>query len=82
LAGELEAAGGNHRTAFARYQERLAAFIARKQRAAERFAGFFAPRSAAGLFLRNQLTKVLAVPFVARFTVARDLIDELDLPEY
>jgi 2-polyprenyl-6-methoxyphenol hydroxylase-like FAD-dependent oxidoreductase len=82
LAGELEAAGWNHRTAFARYQERLAAFIARKQRAAERFAGFFAPRSAAGLFLRNQLTKVLAVPFVARFTVARDLIDELDLPEY
>jgi 2-polyprenyl-6-methoxyphenol hydroxylase-like FAD-dependent oxidoreductase len=82
LAGELKAAGGAHQVAFARYQERLREFIAGKQRAAERFAGSFAPRSSLGLLVRNQVTKLLSVPFVADLAMGRGLRDPIELPEY
>ncbi len=82
LAGELKRANGDHAVAFARYQERLKAFIAAKQRAAVKFASFFAPRSRFGMFLGNQITKLMAIPFVAELAVGRELRDALELPEY
>jgi 2-polyprenyl-6-methoxyphenol hydroxylase-like FAD-dependent oxidoreductase len=82
LAGELRRAGGDHREAFARYHRLFAPFIAKKQKAAERFAGSFAPNSALGLFVRNQVTRLLSIRFIAELALGRDLRDTLTLPEY
>jgi 2-polyprenyl-6-methoxyphenol hydroxylase-like FAD-dependent oxidoreductase len=82
LAGELSRANGDHEAAFARYQERLGSFIAGKQKAALRLAPFFAPRSRFGIFLRNQVMKLMAIPFVGELAVGRDLRDSVELPDY
>lgn len=82
LAGELKLAGGDHRAAFARYEERLRPFMEGKQHAAERFASSFAPRTSLGLAVRNQLTKLLSLPFVAELAIGRGLRDGIELPDY
>ena len=82
LAGELKRAHGDHRAAFTAYQERLGAFIAAKQRAAVRLSSFFAPASRFRLFLRNQITKLLAIPFVTQLAVGREFSDRVELPDY
>jgi 2-polyprenyl-6-methoxyphenol hydroxylase-like FAD-dependent oxidoreductase len=82
LAGELKRASGDYGTAFARYQERLGALILSKQKAAVRLSSFFAPKSRFGMFLRNQVMKVMAIPFVIELAVGRELRDEVELPQY
>lgn len=82
LAGELKAADGDHRAAFARYEERLRPFMEGKQHAAERFASSFAPRTSLGLAVRNQLTKLLSLPLVAELAIGRGLRDAIELPDY
>lgn len=82
LAGELKQANGGHELAFARYQQRLATFIAGKQKAAVRFGPFFAPRSRLGIFMRNQVMKLMAIPFVSELAVGREMRDSIELPSY
>jgi len=82
LAGELYRAKGNYAEAFARYQALFGPFIARKQQAALRFAGSFAPKSELYLFLRNQVFKLLQIPWVADLAMGRDLADKISLPNY
>lgn len=82
LAGELHAAGGDHRAAFAKYEARLGDFLRGKQRAAERFAGSFAPRTEFGLWFRNRVTELLRVPLIAEVAMGRDLRDAIELPDY
>jgi 2-polyprenyl-6-methoxyphenol hydroxylase-like FAD-dependent oxidoreductase len=82
LAGELKQSDGDYRTAFARYENAFHPFIAGKQRAAARFAGAFAPKSRAGIVIRNQVTRLLALPFVAKLSMGRLLTDALILPSY
>jgi len=82
LAGELKRAQGNHELAFAKYHERLGGFIAAKQKAAVKFAAFFAPRSRFGMFLGNQITKLMAIPFVSELAVGRELRDTIELLDY
>jgi len=82
LAGELRRAEGNYAAAFAKYQERFGPFVARKQKAALRFAGWFAPKSRAALFARNQLFRLMNVPWVADWSVRGDFADRIELPEY
>lgn len=82
LAGELYRAKGNYAEAFTRYQRLFWPLVRRKQKAALRFAGFFAPKSEFALFLRNQTMKVLNIPWVANLTVGRDIVDKISLPEY
>jgi len=82
LAGELAAAGGRWQTAFGRYEGLLLPFLAEKQKAAEQFARSFAPRTQFGLFVRNQVMKALALPFVADLTLGRLVHDAIDLPTY
>lgn len=82
LAGELYKADGDYAEAFKRYEQLFAPFIAGKQKAALRFAGMFAPKSRMALFTRNQVMNLLTVPWVADLTFARDLRDNLALPEY
>lgn len=82
LAGELHRANGDCTTALQRYQSLLAPFIQRKQKAALRFAGTFAPSSKAAMFLRNQIFNLLAVPWIADLAVSRDFTDRIALPDY
>ena len=82
LAGELKRAQGDHTVAFAKYHDLLGAFIAGKQKAAVNFAPFFAPGSRFEIFFRNQLMKLMAIPFVSELAVGRELRDSIDLSEY
>lgn len=82
LAGELKRANGNHEIAFAKYHGRLGGFIAAKQKAAVKLTSFFAPRSRFGMFLGNQVMKLMALPFVTELAVGRDIRDRVELPEY
>lgn len=82
LAGELHRAQGDYAAAFARYQELFGPFIVRKKKTALRFAGTFAPKSNLALFLRNQIFKLMAIPWIADLAVGRDLADSIALPDY
>ena len=82
LAGELRRANGDYGAAFRRYQELFAPFVLRKQKAALRFAGVFAPKSKFSMFLRNQIFKLMAIPWIADLAVGRDFADRIALPEY
>jgi 2-polyprenyl-6-methoxyphenol hydroxylase-like FAD-dependent oxidoreductase len=82
LAGELGKAGAAPEAAFQRYEQLLRPLIATKQKAAEQFASGFAPKSRFGLFVRNQVTKTFAVPFVAKLMLGASLLDNIVLPHY
>jgi 2-polyprenyl-6-methoxyphenol hydroxylase-like FAD-dependent oxidoreductase len=82
LAGELHRANGNYAEAFARYENLFGPFISRKQQAALRFAGAFAPKSNFSLFLRNRIFNLLAIPLISNLTMGRDLADKIALPDY
>jgi 2-polyprenyl-6-methoxyphenol hydroxylase-like FAD-dependent oxidoreductase len=82
LAGELQRTAGDHRTAFQRHEARLRGFIEGKQAAAASFAAAFAPKSAFGVWLRNQVTRLMAIGPVADLAVGRNLRDNIDLPDY
>lgn len=82
LAGQLADAEGRHKQAFGRYEAFLRTFIAEKQRAAERFAGVFVPKTRWGLSVRNQVIKTFAIPGLAKFAIGRDITDALQLPNY
>jgi 2-polyprenyl-6-methoxyphenol hydroxylase-like FAD-dependent oxidoreductase len=82
LAGELRDCGGDQAAAFARYQERMMPFLKRKQASAVKFASSFAPKTAFGILVRNLVTRLLRIPFVADFFIGRDLRDDIKLPDY
>jgi 2-polyprenyl-6-methoxyphenol hydroxylase-like FAD-dependent oxidoreductase len=82
LAGELHRANGDYGKAFARYEDLMGPFVLAKQEAALGFAGAFAPKSKAGLFLRNQVFKLLAFDWVANIVAKRGLLDNIALPDY
>jgi 2-polyprenyl-6-methoxyphenol hydroxylase-like FAD-dependent oxidoreductase len=82
LAGELHHAGNAVGTALARYQQQFQPFILKKQSTAPRFAGFFAPKSASSMFIRNQILNLMKIPFVPSLAAGRDLADNFVLPEY
>jgi 2-polyprenyl-6-methoxyphenol hydroxylase-like FAD-dependent oxidoreductase len=82
LAGELARARDGYQEALDRYETLLRDFIASKQRAAERFASAFAPRTKLGLAFRNLMIRASAIPGLARMAVGRDITDKLQLPDY
>ena len=55
LPGELAAAGGDHRTAFPRYEEAVRGYAQGTQKGGDRTGRFLAPRSVLGMQLRNRL---------------------------
>jgi 2-polyprenyl-6-methoxyphenol hydroxylase-like FAD-dependent oxidoreductase len=59
LAGELAAAGGDHRAAFASYEAELRDFVARGQRLAKGNAIGLIPRSRPQIWMRNQFIRML-----------------------
>jgi 2-polyprenyl-6-methoxyphenol hydroxylase-like FAD-dependent oxidoreductase len=80
LAGELARTPDDPADAFRRYEASLRGFIARKQKAARWMAGWFAPRTAAGLLARNALTRLTAVPAFGKRILAGSLRDDFELP--
>ena len=82
LAGELHKARGDASAALAGYESVLRDFIGQKQRAAGKFAGSFAPRTELGLFLRNKISGILALPHVAEWVFGNAVTDHLTLPDY
>jgi 2-polyprenyl-6-methoxyphenol hydroxylase-like FAD-dependent oxidoreductase len=82
LAGELACAGGDHGRAFQQYERRLRPLFAAKQESARKFASAFAPRTAFGLWVRNQATRLMAFQPLAELLLGRDLRDDFDLPDY
>ncbi|WP_435209734.1 FAD-dependent monooxygenase [Micromonospora sp. bgisy143] len=80
LAGELAAAGGDHRVALAAYERRLRDYAMRWQRGASP-GPFLAPATAGGLWARNRLLRNRQVQaLLVRGT--RSLATDLDLPRY
>jgi 2-polyprenyl-6-methoxyphenol hydroxylase-like FAD-dependent oxidoreductase len=82
LAGELHRAGGHVERALTAFEARLRSFVTAKQKAALGFRGFFAPRTALGLRVRNLVVEALSIRFVAKRLLARSVHDDLELPEY
>lgn len=82
LAGELDRAGADHAEAFRRYERRMRPIVEARQRSARAFATMFAPKTAPGLWIRNQGSKLLNVPRLADWAVRSELRDDIALPEY
>jgi 2-polyprenyl-6-methoxyphenol hydroxylase-like FAD-dependent oxidoreductase len=82
LAGELARVAGEPQLAFLQYERRLRRFITSKQRAAERFAAVFAPKTQSGLALRNVVINLAAWPGPARRVIGRGIVDSIALPDY
>lgn len=82
LAGELARSEEQVADAFQHYDALLRPFMAAKQKSAAQFARSFAPRTRWGLFLRNQVTKAMSLPSVAKLAFGRGLLDRIALPNY
>jgi 2-polyprenyl-6-methoxyphenol hydroxylase-like FAD-dependent oxidoreductase len=82
LAGELKRANNDYREAFRNHETRLRALVEGKQRSAETFASFFAPKSQLGIWARNTAMQAMTIGAVADLLVGRSLRDDFDLPNY
>ncbi|MFI9323110.1 FAD-dependent monooxygenase [Kitasatospora aureofaciens] len=80
LAGELALARGDHRAAFARYEKRLRGYAEGCQKGGDRTGPFLAPRTAAGLRLRNGLLNRRWV--LNRMLELGKQVSSLELPDY
>jgi 2-polyprenyl-6-methoxyphenol hydroxylase-like FAD-dependent oxidoreductase len=82
LAGEVSRASGDYAKAFAAYDARLRPFVEGKQQTAESFASTFVPQTEFGIWLRNQASKLMALPGAANFMLGKSLSDDFELPDY
>lgn len=82
LAGELNRAGADHQDAFRRYERQLRPVVEARQRSARAFATMFTPKTALGLWTRNQASKLLNIPQLADRVVRSEFRDDIALPEY
>ena len=82
LAGELNRAGHDYQAAYRRYEQLLRPFVEGKQKSARYFASAFVPKTWVGVWLRNQVTKLMAFPPLAHYFLVRNLRDDFDLPDY
>lgn len=80
LAGELAAAGGDHRTGFTAYENRMRPYAARWQRGTNP-GKFLAPASGLGLGVRNTLFGTRLVQKLL-ISSTKSLATDADLPEY
>ena len=82
LAGELDRAAGDFARAFCSYEQSFKPFIEHKQKAARAFISSFTPRTAAGLFVRDIVLKLGAVPAIADLLMRHFVADRFQLPDY
>jgi 2-polyprenyl-6-methoxyphenol hydroxylase-like FAD-dependent oxidoreductase len=81
LAGELNRAGGDHTVAFCRHEQLLRSLIASKQTSAQRFAAALTPKTLPGLWIRNQLIKLLAINRLGEWIIRREFRDDFQLAD-
>jgi 2-polyprenyl-6-methoxyphenol hydroxylase-like FAD-dependent oxidoreductase len=79
LAGERHHANGDYAEAFRRYQNLFSSFVLKKQNAALRFAGSFAPKSKFSLFVRNQIFNLMTIRWIADLALGSGLNDKITL---
>ena len=82
LAGELNRAGHDYQAAYRRYEELLRPFVEGRQKSVRYFASAMVPKTRVGVWIRNQVTKLMAFPPVAHYFLSRELRDNFDLPNY
>ncbi|MGN6369781.1 MAG: FAD-dependent monooxygenase [Phycisphaerae bacterium] len=82
LAGELRRAAGEWSTGFQQYEKKLRSFIEGKQNSAGRFAASFVPDSRWGIWMRNQVTRLMRFKVVARWVFRRYMEDRVSFEEY
>nr|WP_238553513.1 FAD-binding domain [Mycobacterium colombiense] len=82
LAGELNRAGADYANAFRSYERQLRPIVEARQRSARAFATMFAPKTALGLWTRNQASKLLNIQRLADRVVRSEFRDDIALPEY
>ena len=80
LAEELHRAANDHVAAFARYRKRFEPFVFKKQQAARRFAATITPKSRQSIFLRNQVFRLLSIPWMARAVAGRGMMEKIPMP--
>jgi 2-polyprenyl-6-methoxyphenol hydroxylase-like FAD-dependent oxidoreductase len=71
LAAELEAAGGDHTVAFRRYEEKFRPTVKQRQASVRASAAILIPRSRAGIWTRNQFTRLMGLQTAASFVYRR-----------
>jgi 2-polyprenyl-6-methoxyphenol hydroxylase-like FAD-dependent oxidoreductase len=83
LAGELAAAGGDHRTAFTRYEQVMRAYVTRAQQLPPGGVSGFAPKSRAVIRLRD-FNMALMTRWPMRLLLAGQFgkAGDIDLPDY
>jgi 2-polyprenyl-6-methoxyphenol hydroxylase-like FAD-dependent oxidoreductase len=81
LATELERAGEDYTRAFGQYEQCFRPFIERKQKLPRSFAASLALKTRLGLFVRDQIIPLTAVPLVADFLMQRFVADRFVLPD-
>ena len=82
LAGELNRAGHDYQAAYRRYEQLLRPSVEGKQKSVRYWASAFVPKTRVGVWLRNQVTKLMGFPPVNHYFLGRNLRDEFDLPDY
>ena len=82
LAGELNRAGEDYPTAYRRYEQLLRPFVEARQKSARYFAPAFVPKTRAGVWIRNQVTKLMDFPPLAHYFLIRELRADFELPNY
>ena len=80
LLAHALAKADSYQSAFAEYERRFKPFLTEKQKAAEGFARFFAPRTRLGLTLRNLMTNAMNLPVLGPYLLGRSLADHFELP--
>ena len=80
LAYELHEAHGDHRAAFAAYEQRLGKLVRGKQDGATGMVAAFVPRNRSLLLMRNAVFGLMTIPPIAKMAVGRSLIDPIRLP--
>jgi 2-polyprenyl-6-methoxyphenol hydroxylase-like FAD-dependent oxidoreductase len=81
LAGELAAAGGDHRVAFGRYEQRIGKFARGTQKGGDTTGMFLAPKTATGIRLRNAVNNQQWF-LKLTFKIAANRSTDLVLPDY
>lgn len=83
LVGELGSAGGDHRIAFARYQERMSAYVAQAQQLPPGGVDGFAPTSAFMIRMRTASVRWMTRwPLRSLLAGQFSKADAIDLPSY
>jgi 2-polyprenyl-6-methoxyphenol hydroxylase-like FAD-dependent oxidoreductase len=82
LAGELDRCDGDHAAAFERYERLLRPAIERKQKGALWLGGWFAPKSALGLAVRDGLSRLASMPIFTPLLIGDMLSGGVVLPDY